>query len=1055
MNKEYIIYKLSQFYPDKIIYRETWPHKPYNDLQRNDQRVYTYVDQLAESEKITVIKWLNNNGFVWRETGYCEPKMKSYGGEWKADSPRNLATSILRRYPLIGQYELSVEEYRLLFDAATSYIKKMCSEGKENFLTLPEKQVLTVTTVAILKKKTTNLPDDSTEDNFWKYIRKQFGVDSVDEKVWKRVYSRFCEAIKQTLEYYQYKRFIAPQESTMSYYTSMMIHAIAPRESIESLFEILLGFYIDENNLNYQYISEDISYKTLVNTIRARLTKNKADIHVKSSLIKSGISKLYQIRSGLQTLFLETPGYMSCLCDRLVKKLDALMRGENVEIQDRWDLLLTDWYNRISSEERNQQQEEKRNHKTDYVATSENEIYIKYAMEDGKVGLLVPRIRLPKTGEKAPVFVMYQGKNIVCRCDLSTTGDDLCKTTKKLFVPLEEQSINFAEEMCLRCEIEYMSDTLYSSGTQLYRKVICFDETGIEHNVKNGIVYLFADEKSVFGFADDSSVTQAPHAGQLYRINLNRVGTVYVDGTELFADDKHAETARLYPSILPVSGIKLCFEGNNYQIFKAPFSLKLYIPESDNQLRYQFKLDGQRLYSKKIENNVQTFQLPPLTGLCHTMCLVDVEKHFKPVLEEYFVYIPGFDFKLDKRYYLETDNTAELTIYDETGSHNLTVYRKPESALAISPSDPNGIIYNIELPTVSCSFGEQSAFCLPNYLWYKTVDKGIFSSLKLPNSLWQGQLMLGDHKISANYYGQYEIGNLLHSGKDRDDHESFWLSLQAPDGKKERIPFTDIYFRPSFTEIPVQFCDAGLMWQPCGCYVGDDNSLFKLVLSGPKVYSFQVQSDCNQLLCSSEDIKQGRYCCEVLLQKKNLLGVHSEQCIFKQENFIIGDENEFRFEGQELRLTKAFYCDEFNSEEPKPEYLTDNKDFLLVNPRFQQMSRPDEKEELMPEYQATLYYEDKNSGIRKPFKDKDNKNLDELSLTNPVTFWLRDKSKHTLILHTIEGLPIFFDTESKEIPYLDLEMQNKKLKRNFKKYADSRLQDPFYFEFETRKAYHV
>ena len=54
--------------------------------------------------------------------------------------------------------------------------------------------------------------------------------------------------------------------------------------------------------------------------------------------------------SGLQALFRERPGYMAVLSDTIVKKMDALLRGDsniafNCE-RNYWDRLLYEWYHK-------------------------------------------------------------------------------------------------------------------------------------------------------------------------------------------------------------------------------------------------------------------------------------------------------------------------------------------------------------------------------------------------------------------------------------------------------------------------------------------------------------------------------------------------------------------------------------------------------------------------------------------------------------------------------------------------------------------------------------
>ena len=102
------------------------------------------------------------------------------------------------------------------------------------------------------------------------------------------MYNYFRGAIKGTLAHY--KRFFAP-EGTQRYYTSLLLHALAPKQSIEALYSILFDFYV--KNLDFQYVPEDISYKVFTDVAKITFaTQEAADINVM-------LSVLYALLEGL------------------------------------------------------------------------------------------------------------------------------------------------------------------------------------------------------------------------------------------------------------------------------------------------------------------------------------------------------------------------------------------------------------------------------------------------------------------------------------------------------------------------------------------------------------------------------------------------------------------------------------------------------------------------------------------------------------------------------------------------------------------------------------
>lgn len=1015
--KETILQHLKKIYPDGIIFKDTYT------VKRVTVQLHHAVYSAAKGTGQTTSQWLQANGFIWRETGYVEADMQGFQSEWNDKTAALLADSILRRYPLIGQYVWKPEEYDMVFSKAMECVRKMSRQG--NVLNKSEELIVTVATVALLRDWSNELSDETGANSFWNYIYLQYGFNPENSQTVKeQLYGYFRNAIKNTLT--SYHRFLAPS-NTMRYYTSLLLHAIAPVASIESLFEILFGFYTE--NLDFQYVSEDTSYKILVKGMQARWTADSATIQLKSSAVMSG----------LKTLFLERPGYMAVLCDELVRKIDLLLRGEHFVAEDRWDQLLLEWYEKKSNTERSQLQGQKREHHVEYVATSADRIFMQYAMENGKVGLSLPRIRLSETGESRPVLRIYQENREVFYSKLSVTGNDLGLTTRRRFIPLEDTTLDFAMPLHIRCEIEYLNDILYSSDKKLFRDLIRFDLSGNERIIKNGITFLFADEEKDFDFSTESGVSMEDHPGQLYRVNLAEVGSVTLNGVEIFADEKQAGRCRFYSSVRSIKGIRVLSEGRSYRLFDSAFSLSLHIPEGENPLRYQVMIDGKHVIGQGGTGECALiYEIPETPGILHVARVVDMIQS-SVVLEYPYLILSCFSYDLDKVRYLETEDEIGLTIHIDSTEQHRKAYRSPGSSTAVSEAEQGGFTYEIEVPTISCSFGNQSIFSLPEHIWYKNIEKSLYSRLQLPLN-WQGKLLLNEHPVVENSEGIYELGNLVHSGKHFRDWELLWLLLFPTEGTPEHIPLTKIHFMQGFTETPVAFRVNELQWLPQSRFIGDEDTRFRLAFSGPQELSFEV--GCyDKLLCRSVDIRHGRYHCDIYAQSNELFSGNKERLIDSCE-LVVGDENEFRFENKELVLRGAIYWDLKSSELKRAEMASGAG--ILEKLSFVGISTPSWESIALPEYEAKLVFLTKN-GRRIPFSfDPDN---DEYVYTNPVKLWIVNTRQ--LILTTAEEEIVYFDTSDACIVNRnpDLTMS--------KKAQLLRLQNPDYFEYERRDAAYV
>lgn len=429
MSEAEFLNRLNKAFPEKVIFAEQARLSVYLSL-------FVEIRRYARGTGVSSVQWLTGRGFIWKETGYIEPDMHSGDKCGLSPDPTafELADYVFRTYPLAGEYQLTDAEDALLYQSASETVKKVLIDGGRT--SVREDAVLVLETINLLKGWSSELADEETSGSLWNYIFLQYGFNPENsEAAANRLYNYFRGAIKVTLAHY--KRFFAP-EGTQRYYTSLLLHALAPKQSIESLYSILFDFYV--KNLDFQYVTEDISYKVFTKGMRARWDSRVA----KNDELQLRADAIF---SGLQTLFKERPGYMAVLCDSIVKKMDAILRNENTDLIDPdrnyWDTILVEWYQRKSSTERVQAQGEQRQRKTEYVATTTDRIYAQYTMEHSSVGIAIPKIRLSKIAQQRPVIKIYQSEICIYNAELSVTGDELCLTTRSRFIPFEEMSYDF------------------------------------------------------------------------------------------------------------------------------------------------------------------------------------------------------------------------------------------------------------------------------------------------------------------------------------------------------------------------------------------------------------------------------------------------------------------------------------------------------------------------------------------------------------------------------------------------------------------------------------
>ena len=441
MTEQEILNELDKRYPNRTIYSE------------KNMECGLMIRPFCKKEGISFEQWLLARGFRLKKTGYVESDMKMREVDFVPSGVDafEIADYVFQKYPLAGECKLTEQEDDLLYNAAQETIHKVLTNDAP--ITEQEATVLTLETIQLLKNW--SLQEDVGESRrVWNYIYLQYGFNAEkSDAACKILYKHFRFAIEQTMQ--RYERFFAP-EGTMRYYTTMMLHAFAPKQSIEGFLNILFDFYV--KNLDFQYVAEDISYKVFVQGMRARWDSKEPKeerLQLKSD----------SIFSGLQALFRTRPGYMAVLSDGIVKKMDLLLRGEDEEFlsksENEWDALLLEWYHKKSATERIQVQNNRQQRKMEYIATTEERIYVQYGISHEKIGIFIPRIRLPRVYEgKRPTVRIEQENQCILEKELSVTGNDLCLTTKSCFITLADTQYDYFGRIALRVQIQYADHIL-------------------------------------------------------------------------------------------------------------------------------------------------------------------------------------------------------------------------------------------------------------------------------------------------------------------------------------------------------------------------------------------------------------------------------------------------------------------------------------------------------------------------------------------------------------------------------------------------------------------
>lgn len=969
----------------------------------------------------------------------------------------DLSDFVFRKYPIAGAYRLTDQEDKKLYCEASKTLEKIL---RQEYISPQEEAVLVLETIHRLKGWTQEEDEEDEEGKegkegeegeegeegpkrFWSYIYSQYGFQPERREdmrsAERRLYRHFQSAVKNTLT--RYNRFFAPA-GTKRYYTSLLLHALAPRESVESLYAILFDFYA--KNLEFQYIPEDSSYAGFVKALSDRWNTNSAktdEFQLRAEVISSG----------LQILFKKRPRYMAALCDSIVKKMDAIYRDENTDLIDParndWDAILVEWYKRKSSTERVRAPGEQRQRKTEDVATTADRIYAQYKLKcssvDASVGVAIPKIRLSKVAQQRPVIKIYQSENCIYNAELSVTGDELCLTTRSRFIPFEEMSFeemsyDFSNTPDIRVEIHYDGELLYNSAQKLHRQHILFDATGAERTARCGTIYLFASNLQKVTFPDDTDgIYRYPYPGQLYRINLDGVSSIAVDGHEIFVSPSTAAQFRHHTSIPKVTSAQVIHQGVSFDIFPATFQLFIVLPEGKKSRQYQCSIDGVRYSAEAFCEDGNGLKIPSENdGRCHCVRIIDHDNWVK--YEFNYIVLAHFKVTLNAPIYYADGSQATADVsFAAKQFHYSRVLEDTSDSIIVSVSE---MVWQLELhiPLARCTLKGHNAFKESNMIWHKDIPRGEFVQLTLPEG-WDGQLMLGTRPIREVKSGCFELGNVLSSLTVPQEKCDLWLSLKSTMGEHSNRKITTIVCKPTFAAPPieVEVVDNTLYWRPEGNYVGDIESTFQIEVQRPDgSIDTYTASTKKADLANTDSFDPGKYPYKIFLKKKSLFCAGENELIF-QGTYCVGDPLKWLYDGKELVIGDAIYWD-FEKKILKTLPMRDGCG-ILTDLDYQGESIASGETMSAPCYSATLSFI-RSAGRRTPFNSKPSKDFE---LVNPVKVWI--VNEHLLILRCTTEDGVYVDKDRATIVNRN---PDKCMSRAEQK---QRLKTPDYFKYSIRE----
>ena len=910
--------------------------------------------------------------------------------------------------PLLGNITPTSEQRSLLYQSAIEILNQVLRHGRQ--ISIVQRDILVLETVMLLQRWNQQT-DDKQDTTFWAYIFSQYGLRyDMSDFSNSKAYRMFRDSIEISMR--RHNRLIAGKGKR--YYTTMLTHAMAPRDKFFDLFEQIFGFY--SKNLRYQYISDDPAFTAFSLAMKRRFDSPSA-LWDDSVYIKS-----VQSSSAIVLLFSMCPYYMADFVDITVRLIDGMVAGREISVESYLHELLRDWYALRNQEVREQDRGKRQVHSLDRTVTDFRNIKPLYLLRDNQLLLSIPSIRLGEQLEELPVLFIYYHDQLLHTQKLLWYGDQFCITTINTEVNIGEL-FSGSEDFACQVIITYGGEELYNSEAILNRVAVVFSEHGVEVNSRpdvRQVAYLFAPHNAKVDEQIENALQceRLVSSGQLYRVVLMTATEMIVNGHNLFpsivtAGDLVIETPPASNKLL-----NYLYQQTEHTVYtQAPV---LYVTVANNrEKQYRVVVDGEisALASFSFIQNRGWKIVLPGEGTAHDIRLVDNETQ-KAVYSLHYVVWPDFELSFHGYQSFISDVEGHLTVNDRNGEQFYS-YNAPINDNRMFLRYQEGELV-VKVPQLRCLLdGKDILLGDQNPLWYEDLPAASVMRVLLPSG-YLAAFYLGNRCFTSEVI---EIGNICRGYQPESVAETLRIGIFHAEDLLEEIDLVRLVFEPYFKAAPLVVSRRELKWLGAKNYIGNKNAHFLLTLQHVtgNTNEYEVELE-EKVLESYFQPSEGVYQYSVILRSESFFE-HIQKEIYRGR-LIIGDPIKLRFMGRILNVTRAYLMDHIESQtEDIVEFGRGS--VVMTGLEYMGTTALNGESLIFPCYQGTLRF--LTQGRYLPYSDRDiSRKVKAKYQVNPVLVWIINEQ--LIALRTLGEDGLLVDKEWKTISHY---VPNKYNQKNF------------------------
>lgn len=776
----------------------------------------------------------------------------------------------------VGNYMFSEEELAEIF-SQTSFLLRQLEVNRGNTIASLNNDMFFVAMVNAAKE----LGD--TEETFWGLIyRKLMGRDGSG-----KVYNFLTGLITKLGEN---KRIIFLDGCTKRYFATILAHSFAPERSTISFFDLCWEIFC--NDLNQIYVPNDEVFSIAAESLKNRFAQLPGD----DEEFYLG-STAYFLRAGIKRLAIDATEEMTTLIDSTMKLInDVFNRGAIIESTNHFNVLFVRWWQNkentfVTIRER---------HNVERAISDYSKITPKYVLTQSIAKLIIPSIRLKSDFDRYPYIEVYSNGKEIFSSKIHTAGSGLTMATKPYFLDIDEICKSIKSLANIEIKIVHNGIILYESRNEIKREFLLFreDREVTAKECAPGNYMLFSPDFSTLSSYPNEI---AKHSTNLYTMITSENDVLQCDKKlVLFTTEK--QNKKLWIVGEKKDGLVYLKNGEEYAVYNGDLNLAIFSDQlvSDLGVNLDNVTFGLRDFNRRVEGDVSYYNITEIIEE-KTPYNVTIFKFSDNniVYSNNIIKFIDLSVSFDRPFYYDKQCIGEITI----NSHN---YAKKE-AFSISNDDVSikcgdGKL-QIKIPIIKWRIndGQWNNTCSDKPIWYKTIHNSSCLEIDVPISL-ACEVCLSDNSYVEHFHtvkNKFKIGETIHSRMDSVEKLIVFAKIEGWDV----IPIFEVWLKESFYKEPrVLFNGCQLIWNPIGCFVGEEESQFRIELTanGKSILRRQVG-----LAAEKSDVQileDGFYRLNITLIGKSFL---QKETILTNKEICIGDVNKIKFKNKMFVINSA------------------------------------------------------------------------------------------------------------------------------------------------------